>query len=313
MTTDMVPAPKSHSLRLQDSLFSKELAPHYVALSQQLAKSTLIPKNYIGKPTDIYVAMAMGYQLGLPVEQAIQDIAVINGRPCLWGDGLLAVIMQHDDFEDIIEEPMMKGDVVTGYTCTIKRKGRTPTVRRFTLDLAKKAGLLGKQGPWTTSTERMLQLRARSFAARDSFPDALRGIKSREEVEDYIDAEYKEVEAPTSRTEMIKNDILTRKGLQNETEPNHMATPNENQFAQEETIEDHQSAEMVNPGQEESLASTCPPKLSTEQELLILKLLKETALSDERFEAAMKYYEVELIKDLTPEKAAHFIKQLEKA
>ena len=56
----------------------------------------------------------------------------------------------------------------------------------FDLNKAKKAGLLGKAGVWTQYPERMMQLRARAFALRNRFPDALKGIKSREEVEDYI-------------------------------------------------------------------------------------------------------------------------------
>ena len=62
--------------------------------------------------------------------------------------------------------------------------------RTFSAEDAKRAGLAGKSGPWTQYPDRMMQLRARAFALRDTFADKLRGINVREEVQDYqvIDA-----------------------------------------------------------------------------------------------------------------------------
>ena len=60
-----------------------------------------------------------------------------------------------------------------------------PTTRTFSQEDAKRANLWGKAGPWTAYPKRMLQMRARSFALRDSFPDALKGVGISEEVRDY--------------------------------------------------------------------------------------------------------------------------------
>jgi len=154
------------------------------AFAKILSDSELVPKDYRGKPGNVLVAMQMGAELGLSPMQAIQNIAVINGRPSVWGDALLAIVQAHPDFEDIIEEPFG-----SGYQCTIKRKGRTPTVRSFTAEEAKRAGLAGKAGPWSTYPDRMMQMRARGFAIRDAFADALRGLISAEEALDYPTAD----------------------------------------------------------------------------------------------------------------------------
>ena len=50
--------------------------------------------------------------------------------------------------------------------------------------MAKKASLWTKPGPWQQYPDRMLQMRARGFALRDTFADVLRGLISREEAED---------------------------------------------------------------------------------------------------------------------------------
>lgn len=145
-----------------------------------VANSDLVPKDYKGKPGNVLIAVQMGAELGLSPMQAVQNIAVINGRPSLWGDALLAVVQSHPECQDVIET-----STATEASCRILRRGHEPTVRKFSIDDAKLAGLWGKQGPWTNYPKRMLQMRARAFACRDAFADALRGMQSAEEVGDY--------------------------------------------------------------------------------------------------------------------------------
>ena len=162
------------------------LAPRNMAEALEFAKviasSDMVPKDYIGKPGNVLVAVQTGAELGLKPMQSLQGISVINGRPGVWGDAMWALIISHPEYEDSIEE---KTD--TSCTITLKRRGRSAVVVTFNMEDAKKAGLAGKQGPWQTAPKRMLQMRARAFAARDLFADALKGIKSIEELRDYPD------------------------------------------------------------------------------------------------------------------------------
>lgn len=153
-----------------------------VKISKMLAGSELVPKDYRNKPENVFVAMQWGAEIGLKGLQAIQNIAVINGRPAVWGDAALALVQNRSDCEDISETVDGSGDARTA-TCTINRKGRSPVVRTFTVGQSKTAGLAGKQGPWTQYPDRMLQMRARGFAIRDAFPDALRGLNLAEELQ----------------------------------------------------------------------------------------------------------------------------------
>ena len=50
-------------------------------LAEIMAKSDIVPKDYIGKPGNILVAIQWGAEIGLPPLQAMQNLAVINGRP----------------------------------------------------------------------------------------------------------------------------------------------------------------------------------------------------------------------------------------
>jgi hypothetical protein len=81
-----------------------------------------------------------------------------------------------------------------GGVCQAKRRGDAqPVESRFGVAEAKKAGLWGKQGPWTQYPRRMLQMRARGFALRDAFPDVLRGLVTAEEAADYTHVETEPV------------------------------------------------------------------------------------------------------------------------
>lgn len=174
--------------------------PEAIQIAQLIARSGMLPKNYDNNPGAVFVAMQMGAELGLPPLSAIQNIAVINGRPSLWGDAMLALVMSHPDCEDVIEE---FDETSSTAKCTVKRRGRIPKEGKFSMADAKIAGLLGKPGPWTQYPKRMLQQRARGFALRDSFPDALRGIISVEEAGDIVDNEP-QYTPPDKIKEMVK-------------------------------------------------------------------------------------------------------------
>lgn len=158
-----------------------------------VSKSGLAPKG-IETPEAIFVALEMGLEVGLPMMAALQNIAVINGRPAIWGDAQLAVVRSTGElalFEEWYEEngkrlprnPAAFTDA-TSAVCRVQRSGYEPAETAFSVADAKRANLWGKSGPWTQYPARMLKHRARSFALRDQFGDALRGLRTVEEVQD---------------------------------------------------------------------------------------------------------------------------------
>jgi hypothetical protein len=178
-------------------------------LAQHMANSDLVPKSFRSKPEDVLVAIQLGTEIGLAPMQALQSIAVINGRPSVWGDGFLALIMgsalyrNHDEYYEVegqrvdgLNAEALKKDT-TAAVCTFWRRGKPePVTRRFTIGQAKKAQLLDKKDtPWIGYPDRMLLMRARSWAGRDCFPDLLRGIRTAEEALD----ERETIDAPIVR------------------------------------------------------------------------------------------------------------------
>jgi len=146
-------------------------------LAEILADSELVPKDFRGKPGNCLVGMQWGHELGLKPLQSLQGIAVINGRPSIWGDTLLAIVRSSPLCEYITEGMDADGTA----WCKAKRRGEPEQIRTFSDADAKTAGLQGKAGPWVTNPKRMKQMRARAFALRDVFTDVLRGMHMAEE------------------------------------------------------------------------------------------------------------------------------------
>jgi hypothetical protein len=153
--------------------------------SKMVAASEFAPKDFRGKPESCLLAIQHGSELGLSPMQSLQSIAVVNGRPAVYGDAALALVQSSPACAYVREYVEGEGDHLTA-VCEVQRRGYPqPTVAKFSVADAKKAGLWGKTGPWSMYPSRMLGLRARGFALRNAFADALRGLVTAEEAQDY--------------------------------------------------------------------------------------------------------------------------------
>lgn len=145
-------------------------------------------------PAEMAMAIIAGASLGMGADQAIQAFAVINGKVCMYGDALPSQMRKTNELKHHAETPSGSlKDGTRSWTVEITRVqklvngdfGETTYKQTFSIADAKNAGLWGKSGPWTQYPDRMLQMRARAFCVRDSFPDALKGVGVVEEHQDY--------------------------------------------------------------------------------------------------------------------------------
>lgn len=164
-----------------------------VQIASMICRANMAPKSYLDKdgnanPDKVAIAIMHGLEVGFTPMAALQSIAVINGMPSIYGDGLLALIRASGLLEDIEETMEWGKDGPVSATCKMWRKGeKTPSIQTYTRDDAIEARLWGKSGPWTDHKPRMLQWRARGWCGRDKFADVLRGLRLAEEVQDMVD------------------------------------------------------------------------------------------------------------------------------
>ena len=162
-------------------IFEPQNLTELKAYSKDISSSQLVPQSMRGKPADIMLAITLGKELGLSTVQSLQSVAIINGKPTIFGDAALALVLGSGLCEDIVET--VEDGVAT---CRGKRKGmESHQSRTFSIEDAKRAKLWGKRGPWSDYPMIMLKHRARGQLLRDLWADCLRGTITTEEARDY--------------------------------------------------------------------------------------------------------------------------------
>ena len=196
--------------------------------AQLVCQAGLAPKSYEmddgskrPDPQKVVVGILTALELGVPPLQGLSGIAIINGRPSVWGD--LAVGLVHSrglvQNQDVTETGTFPND---DYTVTVKfwRRGQTmPYEGKFSVADAKRARLWAnpKKQPWIDYPKRMVFNRARAFPLRDGFSDALKGLSLAEEMLDITAEAAKPVDAAA----FLSDDSAPAEAVQAETAPHN--------------------------------------------------------------------------------------------
>ena len=209
-------------------------------LAQAIVNSGLAPDSYKNDPRDraadsqkVMVGIMKAMEVGLPPITGLGVIAIINNKPCIWGDGAVALIQAKGVLANmtVTEVGSKPGETAElnkfpddyGIEVRMWRRGQTdPYVGRFTVGDAKRAKLWmhPKKQPWMLYPKRMLKWRAFAIPARDGFADCLSGLSIREEVEDY------HVDAPkTVDSSFLDDGPATEPELATETSDDAPAEP----------------------------------------------------------------------------------------
>ena len=152
-----------------------------LTMAQTLVKSGLLPQG-LNTAEKVCVALEWGHELQLSPMVAVNNIAVINGKPTLSADIMAAVVKRSPEYGGIewIEQSDTKAE------CVVKRvlsNGQVESTKStYTLEDAQKAGLTTRDN-WKKYPRRMLKHRCQSYALRDMFPDLLAGLYTPEEME----------------------------------------------------------------------------------------------------------------------------------
>lgn len=155
--------------------------------ADMLANSTVIPLALRKKPADIFVILQLGHELSLPPITALNRIHVIDGKPTLSGELILALIRQKFPAAVIKFETSDDADIKKMWaTCTMARCKEdmdNAFTSKWDFNKALKAQLLNKDN-WKKMPQVMLRWRACSEAARIVFPDILLGLYTPDEAAD---------------------------------------------------------------------------------------------------------------------------------
>lgn len=175
-------------------------------LAGMMSKTSMVPEQYRHDPASTFVAIQLGMEVGLRPMQALQNIAVIKGKPTIYADGITGLLHGSGKCDEIREWFEIGGekkidtsdldrditkwpDNLKAVSVIVRRKpdGHKGIEYRGTFSVAdaKRMGTWNSKDVWKKHPARMLMWRARTYAARDGFSDVLKGLGVFEEVIDY--------------------------------------------------------------------------------------------------------------------------------
>ena len=159
--------------------------------AQTVADTQLVPKHFHKDPAAILVAIEFGVELGVPPMQALQNIAVINGKPSIWGDLGMALIQSAPDlakFESHWDADKKEATFTIGRQ--LRTGGMVEETGVFSMQDARVAGLATRD-TYKNYPDQMCMWRAFWRAARRTYSDRLRGLVGAEEARDMHPEDFK--------------------------------------------------------------------------------------------------------------------------
>lgn len=157
-----------------------------ITMCQAMAAADLAPKHLRGKPTDMAMVIMTGAEVGLPPMASLRLYTTWDGVPRLMAEGMRAIIIAHPDCEWFRRVRGSESEAVW----STKRRGQPEQTCTWTIERAKRAGLLSKD-TWQKYPEDLLTARCSMQLARIEWPDVVAGMLSKEEAQDgdFIDVQ----------------------------------------------------------------------------------------------------------------------------
>lgn len=177
---------KQSALATNDVWNNKEQFDQLLRASNMVAKSSIIPQIYQGKPQDCFIAMEMANRMNVSPMIVMQNMYIVKGKPSWSGQACTMLINSCGKFRDVKH-------IYTGTKGTDNRGCYVKATRiedgeevcgvEVTMQMAKSEGWTSNS-KWKNMPELMLAYRAAAFFARVYCPEALMGVQTAEEILD---------------------------------------------------------------------------------------------------------------------------------
>jgi len=180
-----------------------------VRMSNALASSTIVPKDYQKNVGNCLIALEMSARLNTSPLMVMQNLYVVNGRPAWGSQYIIAMINRSKKYTTELQfELTGSGADMACYAYATDAFGHKVVGPTITMKMAKEEKWLDKPGSkWQTMPEVMMRYRAASFFGRLNCPDMIMGMYTVDEVVE-LDEEQYSVSDYTQRVEQsVANEI----------------------------------------------------------------------------------------------------------
>lgn len=156
-------------------------------IASQLAKSTIVPKDYQGNPANCLIALDVSVRIGMSPLMVMQELYVVHGKPSWSGKMAIAIINGSRRYREPLKFKIDgTGKTLSCYAWTTDLEGEVIKGATITMSMVIDEGWSGNK-KWQTMPEQMMMYRAASFFAKVHCPDLLMGLPTSDEI---IDVEF---------------------------------------------------------------------------------------------------------------------------
>lgn len=156
----------------------RELTPQLWTMIMDMAPVMYKSRLFgVTSPEAAAAIILKGYELGLSITASFELVQVVQGKPALSPRGAMALLLNSPKIESLKVTRLTdsKGAYV-GHECYMKRDNGFEYTSRFTLEDAKRAGVVKPGSGWEAYPENMCQWRAIGFCADIVAPDICAGM-----------------------------------------------------------------------------------------------------------------------------------------
>jgi len=187
-----------------------------IAMGDHLVKTGFLPKAITTGAQAAAIVMA-GRELGIGTMESLRSINVIQGKPTIPPQLMLALAYRHIKG---FKAHRVEGDN-NHVTWVFQRPDGEPHRETFTMEDARKQGLADKHN-WKAMPQIMLDWRCIAAGLRRVCPDVVLGLYTAEEINpnvNIIDAETGEVSEDTGANGVVVENVYTPASAPASTEP----------------------------------------------------------------------------------------------
>lgn len=187
-------------LKFDDFTIMKEQAT-------MLVKTGFLP-TAVNTPEKAIAIILTGRELGIGTMAALNSIAVIQNKPTVSPQLMLALIERSGQLADIRIDSGKEG-----VTCTMKRKGRSPHSETFGPKEAQAMGLANKDN-YKKQAETMYRWRAVASCARVVFPDVILGLYTPDEMGADVNNDGELLSPPKNNVRAIDGNVVDAESVE---------------------------------------------------------------------------------------------------
>lgn len=153
-------------------------------LSAKLSKAALLPAVLKGRPEDVFLRIATGHDMGLSPAASLRLLSTIDDKVFMDWQLKVGRVKQ----SPLCQYFVMLETTEEQATFETHRVGE-PIAQKltYTMEMAKRQGLIKEKGAWVKNPWAQLRARAAASLATLVYPDVVQGLPAQEELDDFTE------------------------------------------------------------------------------------------------------------------------------